>query len=1264
VAVRFFQPLAHKWSLVLLLIGFLLSVLLAVETHRANEGQLETATSTLTNQITDQIQRRIELYQYGLRGARGAILTAGPRNVSRRDFKKYSATRDVDVEFPGATGFGYILRVKPDEEAEFVRAAKEDDWPDFTITQLSPHNDERYIIKYIEPVESNMAAVGLDIASEDNRRSAAKKAILTGNVQLTGPITLVQATGQPFQAFLILMPIYQSIETPETEELREEFGFGWSYAPLISSNMLEGITIDSSRYLVELFDVTDASNEERFFTSSTETDDVVYSQFVQKSVYGREWEFRIGVRPQFIKDLNQLNEWAVAGIGFLFSLVIAGLIGSLLISRENKQIAIEEQSKLAAIVSSSADGIIRLSTNGKITSWNAGAINILGYSASEAIGRDHAKLLVPAHLISQSNEHLAQVLKGKVVSSHETIRTHKNGNNVHVSITLSPILGEQDAIIAISETIRDITQQKKSEALIHELNASLESQVAERTAEAIHVRDQLLLASEAAELGIWVWAVADNKLQWNDKMIELYGYPLSIREQGIEYSHWYDRLHPEDRDATADMLNQALAGGPQFKTEFRIICPDGMVRYLHTVALIEVDESGQPITVTGVNRDVTAEVMSEQSLIHAKQMADQANTAKSHFLANMSHELRTPMNAVLGMLTLVKNTGLDNQQSDYITKCEVSAKSLLSVLNDILDYSKIDAGKLELDHHDFEIDSMFQELSTILTGVKKNEAVELLFDIDPSLPSVIFGDRLRLLQVLINLSTNALKFTEQGQVIIGICQQSQSDKTSKILIRVKDSGIGISPENQKKIFSGFSQAEASTARQYGGTGLGLTISKTLVEMMGGELKLMSEEGMGSQFYFELEFETNVNPIMIGPNKQLDLKVLLVDSHPISTELFRNTLESICTTVDIVDTGVDAIRVIQQNDEQGKPFDLVFIDSNIGESELAETLQASQQLDNQPAMILVASFGGDEPLNGIGISENGPLIYRLMKPATPNQVSKLIDRIQPRGKQNLPKEDLPTVMKERLNTMKLLLVEDNELNRQIAVELLKMEGAEVTVAEGGLRGVELVSQNPQAFDAVLMDMQMPDIDGLEATRRIRALNATKRLPIIAMTANVSAQDIHDCLSAGMNAHIAKPLDLDNMVHTIKNCQSTVKLGEIETIEVDIQAVLKRLAGNRQLLIQVLEAFGENSDTLLGQLEQQRTLKDPAAMKQTLHSLKGSAANVGATHLAAKVVEMELLIEDAEPRNRIDIIGMLDIASLRELSILEVRLLREALAELQL
>lgn len=1354
------------------------TLLTTVVLQQSNQQKVDQALVEATERAADTVLQRIELYQYGLRGARGAVLASGEHGITREGFRIYSMTRDVDLEFPGARGFGIIRRVPEQQQDSFLVLARADGMPDFQIRQFTPHDGERFVIQYIEPVENNQQAVGLDIASEYNRSSAAMAAMASGEVRISGPITLVQATGSPLQSFLILLPIYRGAVTPSTVEARMAKGIGWSYAPLLTEEVLQGLHLDRDGLHLQLSDITDATQPQGFFGhhAQSEFTDEIASHALTREVFGRRWQIELHAQDEFINQLNLLSPQMAALTGTLLSLLLAVLMSVIQVSRQRHRQILTEQARSAAIVESSSDGIIGQDLDGRVLSWNRGAERIFGYSAAEVLGKNLLGLTIPENLRHEEQRSLQYIATQREVDNFDTQRSRKDGQLVDVSISISPLFDGTGNLIGLSKTVRDISAQKAAEARILELNANLEEQVSERTQElrklnlllnnvlqsasevsiiatdlegvirvfnrgaerllgyeakevvglqtpamfhlpeeiqayseelsqeyaqpingfrvfvhkseleqadsrewtyvckdgslrsvtllvnamrdesgnvvgylgialdlskevrlrreALAAHDQVSMAARVAELGIWSWAPVDNLLRWNERMFELYDYPLELREQGLEYRLWHDRIHPEDQTATEANLRDLIAGRGTFDSVFRIVRPDGQVLYIQPGAHVERDQQGNPVKITGINRDITAQLQLEAGLRHAKEQADAASAAKSAFLANMSHEIRTPMNAVLGMLQLVQATELNARQLDYVLKAQSAAHALLGLLNDILDYSKIEAGKLQLDLHDLELEPMLRDLAVILAGNQGDKDIEVMFDVDTTLPSVLLGDSLRLQQVLINLAGNALKFTHSGQVIVSLHQLQRNADQVKLRVAVSDTGIGISEHQLQRIFDGFTQAEASTTRRYGGTGLGLVICKRLVELMGGTLHVESQLGVGSRFWFDLELgvRDGTDALMHARDEQQQLRLLIVDDNLIARKLLQQTILDLGWHAETADSGDDALLRVQQAQQ---PYDIVLLDwrlPGMDGLEVAQRIRESATPHRPPPTVIMITAHGREVLADRYGEADAPFAGFLTKPVTPRQLVACILQARHGTSDETPVPGYK--LGQRLLGLRLLVVEDNALNRQVASELLAGEGAEVSLAEGGLEGVQLAQTAQPPFDAILMDIQMPDIDGLEATRRIRLHPAHQTQPIIAMTANASNTDRDQCLAAGMNDHVGKPIDIEKLVAVI--CQwcglettqpSTIAVDE--PIE-DQTAILRRFGGNLTLLRSMLEIFPADLHQQLDQLRGHQQHGDTNAMLRSLHSLKGSSGTIGARQLSMHFAHLEKQVaEDARP-----------------------------------
>ncbi|NIC42886.1 ATP-binding protein [Aquabacterium sp. A08] len=608
--------------------------------------------------------------------------------------------------------------------------------------------------------------------------------------------------------------------------------------------------------------------------------------------------------------------------------------------------------------------------------------------------------------------------------------------------------------------------------------------------------------------------------------------------------------------------------------------------------------------------------------------ADAASRSKSQFLANMSHEIRTPMNAVLGMLRLLQFTELAPRQAELVDKTGRAARALLDILNDILDFSKVEAGKMALDPEPFVLDDLLADLSTVLSGTLGGKSLELVFDLDPALPPVLVGDALRLKQVLINLLGNAVKFTSLGEVVLRIAPVRAEADRLWLRFEVRDTGIGIDPQQQAFIFSGFFQAEASTARQYGGTGLGLAISQRLVALMGGQMALESTPGCGSSFTCELALGVlapGTAPPAPAPGP-LPAGVWLVGCHPRTQAALRCGLEALGCTVwtdGLPDTAA---------------LSLVVSEARMGadpHAALAAALQA--RAPGAPAPVWLQLTRGADVEAPAQPSPGGQPQHLLVKPLTVPQLLRAyrqaLDGADTAAACPWPAPAAP----RRLQGLRLLLVEDNAFNQEVAQEMLRREGATVAVAEHGLAALQRLRADIRAHDLVLMDMQMPVMDGLQATQAIRRLPGGAGLPIVAMTANAMAADRQACLDAGMNDHLGKPFDLDEVVRVVQahtgRCApprpatapfepTPADPPEEDTLPVFApEPALRRLGGDRAFFQRLLRGYPDTLRPQLAEWQAARQADDTVLAAAALHRLKSGAASTGAERLAALAARWE-------------------------------------------
>jgi signal transduction histidine kinase/CheY-like chemotaxis protein len=671
------------------------------------------------------------------------------------------------------------------------------------------------------------------------------------------------------------------------------------------------------------------------------------------------------------------------------------------------------------------------------------------------------------------------------------------------------------------------------------------------------------------------------------------------------------------------------------------------------------NETGDLARSIQVLQGEARKVQAQQAeILRAKEIAEEATQAKSDFLANMSHEIRTPMNAIIGMSHLALQTSLDKRQRNYIEKVNRAGENLLGIINDILDFSKIEAGKMSMEAVDFRLEDVMDHLANLVGMKTEDKGLELLFNAAPDVPTALVGDPLRLGQVLINLGNNAAKFTEKGEIIVGVEKVAADADGVELHFWVSDTGIGMTPEQCSKMFQSFSQADASTTRKYGGTGLGLTISKNLVEMMNGRIWVESAAGKGSTFHFHARFGLQKDPMprrMFRADELLGVRVLVVDDNAAAREILSGMAKSFGLEVDAAWDGRNALRMIAEAEKKALPYDLVLMDWKMPTMDGIETVQRLQDehLNNTPAVIMVTAYGREEAL---GAAEQRSVVLKsvLTKPVTSSTLLEAIGEALGKGfiaeTRSSERANDSTVAMAALRGARLLLVEDNEMNQELAMELLSQAGVEVILANNGREAVDTLLQDAN-FDGVLMDCQMPVMDGYTATREIRKNAIFKELPIIAMTANAMAGDREKVIEAGMWDHIAKPLNVGEMFTTIAKWikpkvggsgtapgripTPAQAVGSLPTLPgIDVKAGMATTMNNVKLYTRMLIKFRDSQTRFAELFAQALADSDKTAPERCAHTLKGTAGNIGAKGVQAAAGELEHACKEGKPAAEIE------------------------------
>ncbi len=955
-----------------------------------------------------------------------------------------------------------------------------------------------------------------------------------------------------------------------------------------------------------------------------------------------------------------------------------------------RQDAETARARTVSLVESAMDAILTIDGAQRVVMANPAALQLFGVEESTLLGQP-IDVLLPERFREQHREHVRRFGEEQITQRHAAsvsvvFGRRWNGEEfpAEASISHAKVQGADFYTVIL----RDVTERRRAEDEIHALNTHLEATVQERTASLQSTADALArerdrlkqltqevtLIVESATVGILL--IKDRKvLRCNTKAEELFGYAPGAGV-GQPTRDWY--LSQADYDTVGAELNADLDAGRTHLREHLMRRSDGRLFWAR-ISARRLDRDDGQVTLAVVE-DLTPEHDAAEALAAAKVQAETASVAKSRFLANMSHEIRTPMNAIIGMAHLALRTPLDAQQRDYLHKIQMSSQHLLGVINEILDFSKIEADKLVLERIDFQLLPVLDNVFTLIGNKAADKGLELVLDLEPEVPNCLLGDPLRLGQVLINLGSNAVKFTEQGDVVVRVKLLGQDEGVAQLRFEVSDTGVGLRRDQIEQLFQSFHQADASTSRQHGGTGLGLAISQRLVQLMGGEIGVDSEPGRGSTFWFTARFGFGAqSELVLDPSQLQGRRVLAVDDNEAARDVIARLLDSLGLQADTASDGLQAVAAVQAAQAEGRPYDVVLLDWSMPQMTGIETGQhiRALPLPQQPRLMLVTGRGRDEVLREA--LENG-FSTVMVKPVNASVLfDNLLLSLAPQAARTHAPATAPTAPGAQVQG-RVLVVEDNAINQQIAREMLQDLGLTVELAHHGQEALHRLDTEPP-FDLVFMDMHMPVMDGLAATRALRADPRWTTLPVIAMTANVMTEDRDRCTAAGMNDFVAKPVDVDALVATVRRWLPALspamappsgpvpvandpRLAPLQLIHgLDLRAGLRRCGHKADLYLELLQRFVDSQSSTVMDLQQlggslrrgDGLAPDIEPLRLRVHSLKGVAGNLGATLLHSRCEAAERRLHE-DPLAAGEAIGAIE-STTRTLS----EALRTALAQ---
>lgn len=1490
-----------------LLVGVIITLSVAWILNYQNEYELKIYTSNLVSKTENLIEQRFEHFEFGLSGTRGAIVAAGVNEMTRKQFENYINSRDLEYEFPGALGFGFIRRVSVSQESSFLARAREDGAANFTIRALTPHNKDRFIIEYIYPIEGNKQATGLDIGSEINRRAAAMRAARNDKPYLTAPITLVQANKKPRRGALILLPIYSPSAPLNTAEARENAVLGWAYAPLVIDDVLANIGSLTEQAFISLSNVKES---EPFYRSQDTKPDEAYKHKIVQDIFvlGQHWRMEVIPTAQtidLIKPWNvgwvivlclgltlcglliinvlrtdQLTEYQNATIYqvslqsififlkssqfkrfcpfALFVIILIFLVsGWLIVQSHLKEVSDDLQKTKESVIAKlnneatqySRDVVFLATTPpilalknihaddaslGEVSTssqqWSerladifkaymlsktdvyqvrfidakkgwqesvkvqrfgdelevfnqdsfqskgnesyilqtlqVGASNV--YKSDFNLNREFEKIEHPPRpiwrfstplfhadghpfgiiIINVSADYLLKASTDNISQDTELYITNKDGNfllHPHPSkiftfeygdshrwrdeftemdffydlatFNLSRFQGQKENVLAAQGTF-ELSENSDGRVLIV---YSTRSQFAVFEKMMFQIGGVILIILLVSLIGViihyWVWLT--ERMRHRDVL------NVQLENQRNKEMTRFKALLDSAPDATfvvdeagiiqivnaqAETLfgynRHELEGQPIHKllpTHLRKLHRTHVMEYMQEpkkmlignnkeLLALKADGGEFPveISLSAVNfdekilvsasvRDISERLAIEDKLRTALQDAEQATEAKSAFLANTSHEIRTPLNAIIGLSYLLAEEELTKAQHQLISKIQISGKSLLGIVNNVLDLSKIEANEMELEIQPVELRELLEEVSSVFALQAETKNLEFYVDLDPHLPDWIITDSVRLRQILVNLLGNAFKFSSCGKVSISAKVQADEqfslDNCVCVRFTVTDTGIGISPEAQARLFKPFTQADSSTTRRYGGTGLGLSIVHQLVHLMGGKIKIESAEGVGSKFWLDLPLRVQtLEEAAIQENKNQTLFVLIAEDDPNDARQLQEITRALGWRSEIVCNGDELVQAyIRRQNNKMRPPDAMIIDWQMP---VMNGLDAISNLANNigqeklPAVLMVSAHDRD---NIIRHDSEHLINSFLLKPVNASSLFNAVNDVVTLNTGNSIRVQRSTrtdvVSAKWLPGVHVLVVDDSPINLLVVSYILEHNGALVQTASNGEDALMLLQSEFNDYDVVLMDVQMPGIDGLEVTQRVRSTLGRISLPIIALTAGALVEEKNRALEAGMNDFLTKPINPSELINVLRQSVEAYRDKEIPIealsahsseddawpviIGLNLDMAKNLLLGDKRLFLPTLDSLLQEHANLAISPQINVDVPESAALRiqiaSQVHKLRSVSGMVGAEKVQQLASEAEKVLRtEYEPAKEVLMALSLELQELYQAS----------------